>query len=200
MSITTFAELQTAIGTWSARSDSAFTASIPDFIALAEARFNRELRTRWQETALTSETITSYQLAIPSDAAAVKHIWPDGTPTGRIEQKTLDYVVGLRAGGDGTPRFFAWSGANWEFDSSGTISGVYYAKVPALSVSATSNWILASHPDLYVWGALEQAAIFMKDAPMGQIYAAKTAELITRLNSISQADQVSGGKLVARAK
>ena len=41
MAISTFAELSTAAANWLDRSD--LTDRIPEFIALAEARFNREI-------------------------------------------------------------------------------------------------------------------------------------------------------------
>ena len=42
MSITTYAELKTAIASWLNRDD--LTSVIPDFIALTEAALNRDLR------------------------------------------------------------------------------------------------------------------------------------------------------------
>lgn len=42
--INDYATLKTAIASWLARAD--LTAAIPDFIQLAETRFNRELRVR----------------------------------------------------------------------------------------------------------------------------------------------------------
>ena len=62
MSITNYSELQTAVAAWINRTD--LTALLPDFITLAESKLNRRLRTRYQETALTSQTITTYALAI----------------------------------------------------------------------------------------------------------------------------------------
>ena len=52
MAIGTFAQLKTAAANWLDRSD--LTDRIPEFIALAEARFNRELRTRDMETVSTA--------------------------------------------------------------------------------------------------------------------------------------------------
>ena len=46
MSIGNYAELQTAIANFMARSD--LTSQIPDFITMAEARMSRELETREQ--------------------------------------------------------------------------------------------------------------------------------------------------------
>ena len=40
---------------------------------------------------------------------------------------------------------------------------VYYAKIPPLSDSNTSNWLLAAHPDIYLYGALMQSAPYLVD-------------------------------------
>ena len=52
MAIGTFAELKTAAANWLDRSD--LTDRIPEFISLAEARFNRVLRIRDMETVSTA--------------------------------------------------------------------------------------------------------------------------------------------------
>jgi hypothetical protein len=39
----------------------------------------------------------------------------------------------------------------------------YYATIPALSVSNTTNWLLTDSPDLYLYGALLQAAPYLQD-------------------------------------
>ena len=39
----------------------------------------------------------------------------------------------------------------------------YYQRLPALSVSATTNWLLTAHPDLYLFGTLTVASAFLKD-------------------------------------
>ncbi len=56
MAITTYAELQTAVSNFLARSD--VTDRIPEFISLAEARMSRELNSRSQEKRATAATIS----------------------------------------------------------------------------------------------------------------------------------------------
>ena len=55
MAITTYAELQTALDNWLARTD--LQSRTPEFITLAEARMNRELETRSQEKRATSALV-----------------------------------------------------------------------------------------------------------------------------------------------
>ena len=57
MAIGTFAQLKTATANWLDRSD--LTDRIPEFITLAEARFNRVLRIRDMETVSTAISTTA---------------------------------------------------------------------------------------------------------------------------------------------
>ena len=59
MALSTFTELKEAVADWLDRSD--LTARIPDFIALAEARINRELRIRPMEVRSTMYTTVDQQ-------------------------------------------------------------------------------------------------------------------------------------------
>ena len=64
MAITNYTQLQSSIASWLLRDD--LTAVIPDFITLAEAQFNREIRNRKMIKRATA-TIDSQYSAVPSD-------------------------------------------------------------------------------------------------------------------------------------
>lgn len=200
MSISTYAELQTAVASWVNKSN--LTARIPEFISLAEATLNRKLRTRWQEETLAVTGIdVDFHIAIPAAAVAVKALWRDADPTWRIEQKDLSYIVENRDSSGGLARFYAWDGDNWTFDGAADdITGTYYIKVPALSDSATTNWLLTDHPDLYLYASLEQCAKYLRDVEGALAWRAEREALISELNGISAADQISGGPLIARPR
>jgi hypothetical protein len=200
VSISTYAELQAAVASWANKSN--LTSRIPDFITLAEAQINRKLRTRWQETTLAPTSIDStFHIAIPATAVAVKSFWREADPTWRVEQKDLSYIVEHRDSSGGLARFYAWDGSNWTFDGAGDdITGTYYIKVPALSDAATTNWLLTSHPDLYLYASLEQCSKFLRDVDGALAWGGERSRLTEELNSISSADQVSGGPLIARPR
>src|SRR5262245_15894630 len=71
MAITTYAQLQTAIASWLARSD--LTATIADFITLFEAAANRRLRVRQMETS-TNLTPSSGAATLPTDYLAWRRL------------------------------------------------------------------------------------------------------------------------------
>ena len=64
MAITNYTELKSSLADWLNRSD--LTSRIPEFISLAEAAFNRNLRTRDMLSRSTTSTNAQY-VALPSD-------------------------------------------------------------------------------------------------------------------------------------
>ena len=74
-------------------------------------------------------------------------------------------------------------------DGSYTLRMEYYQKIPALSDSNTSNWLLEKHPDVYLHSALFYANKFLRD-PEGMAIA--KADLDEALAEISRADQNAG--------
>lgn len=58
----------------------------------------------------------------------------------------------------------------------------YYGAVRALQGNTDSNWISTYHFDLYLYGALNEAAIFLKDdarlAKWSQVFGARLASLV----------------------
>jgi len=65
MAISTYSELTTAVANWLDRDD--LTLRIPEFIALAEAKFNRTLRLRSMEAKYTADTVAGQRnLALPT--------------------------------------------------------------------------------------------------------------------------------------
>src|SRR5258705_11306601 len=75
MSITSYSELQASIAGWLKRTN--LTARIPDFITLAEATLNRQLRTR-QMSAVYSRTTDQNIITLPDDYLAAEKIELNG--------------------------------------------------------------------------------------------------------------------------
>src|SRR5690349_6229149 len=73
MAISTYSELQSATLNWLDRSDSSFTARVPEFITLAEATINRRLRVRQQLT-MSVLAPSSGSVTIPTDYLEWKRV------------------------------------------------------------------------------------------------------------------------------
>jgi hypothetical protein len=191
MAITTFSELTAAVTSWLARDD--LTAAIPDFVALFEAAANRRLRVRQMETS-AALTPAGGAAALPEDYL----MWRRLTWTGS-RRRELDYVHPsyLQAAFDaaaGTPRVFTIEGATLKIRPvDGTALELdYFQRLPALSDAQTSNWLLAAHPDLYLFGALVEAEAFNKDADKAALWKLRRDEIFDEIEKL-------GGKSCAGA-
>jgi hypothetical protein len=183
MPITTYGELKSAIASWLARDD--LSAAIPDFVALFEAAANRRLRVRQMEISATLAPADGVA-ALPADYL----MWRRVTWTGS-RRRELDYVHPsyLQAAFDaaaGTPRVFTIEGATLKIrPTDGTALELdYFQKLPALSDAQPTNWLLAAHPDLYLFGALVEAEAFNKDADKAALWKLRRDEIFDEIEKL----------------
>lgn len=195
MAITTYAELKTAVtANWPHRAD--LTSFGDEFIALAEEKFNRRLRTKHQELALAETAIdASYQVAIPSNALAVKNMWRTDSPKPTLQAASLEFVIKRQVAGQ-LAQFYCQEDAKWRFDGTGSVAGVLYRSIPALSGSNTTNWLLTSHPSVYLYACLAEAATFVNDQAKAAMFEAKAEMRIADLQRSEHRDQYSGPLVV----
>lgn len=188
MSFATYSALQTSIASWLERED--LTATIPDFISLAEARMNRDLRVNRMLTRATA-TISDGFSAVPTDFLAPRSMRDS-------DNKLLAFVTPEQmatikeANTSGALTYYALVGTEFEYAPVPTdgevVSLTYYAKIPALTDANTSNWVLASHADAYLRGALLEAALYLRNS----VEAAEQKGLFDEaLESIRRADRHS---------
>ena len=198
MSISTYAELQTAVGNWLKRTD--LTTYIPDFIRLGELRIYRDLRIRAMETAL-SGTTASGVIAVPSGYASLKYAYINTSPVQWLERKDAEWIYAnypTRAS-DGTPKFIAREADNFIFGpypSDGVaVAGIYYKKLDALSGSNTTNWFTTNAPDLLLWAALCEAEPYLINDARVQLWESKYAATVTRVQAEDEREEFSGSPI-----
>ena len=166
MALATYSDLKTSIANWLNRSD--LTTEISeDFIVLAEKDFNSKLRIRKMNATDSSFTIDAETKALPSGFLQVRdfYILQGGTKYALkyITPAQMDQIRGSST--SGMPSAYTILGDSFRFapipDSAYTGTLNYYAKFAALSDTNTSNYILASHPAIYLYGSLYHAANFL---------------------------------------
>ena len=203
MALTTYAELKTSVGDWLNRSD--LTTAIPDFISLAEAQIERNLRTR-QMLLRSTATIDTEYAAVPADFLEVKSFKLNTNPVTPLQFETIDSMDNLSVvyNSSGKPAYFSVVGGQFRFvpipDTSYTGELTYYAKLSKLSSTNTTNWLLTAAPDVYLYGALMQAAPYLQDDARIATWASLYK---TGLEEVKQADDrgaTSGGTLITRAR
>lgn len=196
MPITTYAELQSAITDFLNRDDLGSIA--PTFISLAEAEFNRSLRHWRMEKRSTAEIDTQYS-AIPADFLEAIRFYitsNDTRPLELISQAELLDRKYRNSNTAGKPAYYAITAGEIEVypvpDGTYTAELYYYSRIPALSDSNTSNWLLENFPDAYLYSALVHSAPYLKDDARLQVWGALAQNAVSGINAESEATKFGG--------
>lgn len=162
MAITTYSELQTAIGAWMGRPGDTFvTTYATDWIALFEAWFKQRYRFRRMLTT-TSLTIDAQTESLPADFLEVRNLYLTGSdPTRNLLHRSIDWIRSNYDDNDsGIPAFYNVGGSAITFapvPSGSYTATLEYWAFAALSGSNTTNWLLTYYPHVYLRGALREA-------------------------------------------
>ena len=202
MAISTYTELKTSIASWLNRDD--LTSVIPDFISLAEAGINRDLR-HYKMIERADATLDSRYVQLPADWMETVRFSITSGNTYRLELVSRDDMLEYRqktADTSGRPKFYANIGDTIEVfptpDADYTMQLQYYAKTPALSDSNASNWLLLDAPDVYLYGTLIQSAPYLQDDARTQTWAALYAAALQSLQKASDDTRFAGSGLRMR--
>lgn len=182
MALSTYGELKAAIADYLGRGD--LTARIPDFIALAEERFSREMRLRPMVKRVTLALAPSASsVALPADYLETISLVLSAGSRRKLSQADVDT---LEASDDpvGEPVYFAVVGNSVKVspatDSARELVLTYYGTVTPLSDAAPVNFLLTASPSLYLYGSLLESIGFTRNEAAAATWnagysAAKTA-------------------------
>ena len=149
----------------------------PRLLALAETKLNRQLRLRDQITD-TPVTVTEGKIWIPPD-------WLE--TIGLYDANGCEFIMQSPQRTAGGGSYYSVGQRDIVTGATGVASMAYYASIPTLagSISAT-NWLLQSHPHIYLYAAGFEAAKWMRDREL----ASDMAGLLTdELNEVRADDE-----------
>lgn len=196
----TYATLQTQVADFVNRDD--LTAQIPTFITLAEAAINRDVR-HWQMEKRSEATFNQRYEPLPLDWISSIRVSVSGNK--QVKRLSQSRMLSMREGSAdtaGEPRYYTISASQIELfpTPSGDYDGsmIYYAEVEALSDTTQSNWLLASAPDVYLYGALLHTAPYLQEDARLAVWASLYKEAVNTLNANSMRDQYGGAGLAIR--
>ena len=206
MALTTYTELKASLADWLNRSD--LTSVIPDFISLAEAQMERQLRTRQMIVRATASFAAAAEYGtVPDDFLEVKSIKLDTNPVTSLTFQTIDAMDQLSNTtylSSGKPLYFTVVGNQFRLlpipDGAYTADLVYYAKLTKLSASVATNWLLTQAPDVYLYGSLLQAAPYLQDDARISVWSSLYLAGLDQLQVADDRGSTSGGALMARAR
>ena len=200
MAFTNYTTLQSAIESALHRSD--LDSSIPDFIAICEAKLNKKLRLRALETRVTSSVSTEY-VALPTGFLSIRNIQLNSDPKVRLEYVTPDYIdLNYPNSSTGEPKFYTIVGGEIQLapppDGTYTVEMSYFKKLDLATDS--TNWVLTNSPDVYYYGSLLEAAAFLKNDKRIPLWSGLFERAVSELELADRNDRLPiGGGLQMRS-
>ena len=199
MAIGTYAELQTAGANWLDRDD--LTDRIPEFIALAEARFNRVLRLRSMETKQTASTAAGQRnYALPADYIQMRNFQLNTSPLTVLSYVTPEIYDRLWGGStSGIPRFYTILSDEVSLGpipgSVTTMEMLFYKRFTNLSTSNVRNWLLTYAPDVYLYASMLEAEPFIMNDARVPLWGQALDRAVSDLQEQDNKDRHSGSAL-----
>ena len=203
MALANYTDLQASVASWLNRTD--LTAIIPDFIAIAEAYHGRDLRLRKQISQIALSTSPGERgTYLPDDFLELENISLLASPERQLTYATVEQLDSVYPNGGpaAMPSLYTIEGDQILFgptpDGVYTVSLLYYSKFTALSPTIATNWLLKNHPTVYLYAALMQACIYLKDKSGAAEFKALYEEVKADLQRQDDRAQHSGSTLRVR--
>lgn len=160
MTTSDYASLLVDAGAYSGRDDIAYL--FPRFVALAELKFNRVLRVADMEKTATLALVEG-EGALPADFLEARQVLAPGVRV--LRARPMAELAAFETSG-GAPVGYAIIGNQVQVRPKGAaeLELTYYARIPALTAASPSNWLIEKAPDVYLYGLIEEIAIWERDA------------------------------------
>jgi hypothetical protein len=212
MAISTYDKLKSGIADFLNRDD--LTDVIPTFIDMAQGQINRDVRHWKMETTAQLSTSGDY-VYMPTGWLETKNVqyYPDigdynkFQPLEYLSQNALDerkinsenkigdpqyYTL---AALDGTPIMMLFPHPKALTNDRVNLS---YLNSLDLGLSSTSNWLIEDYPDVYLYGSLIHAAIYLKDDERLALFSQMYGAAVQRVNASSDESEYKHDRLRTR--
>lgn len=170
-------------------------ASIPTFIALAEAQMWRRFTRSGMQSAVAQATLsvaTEYQ-NVPTGFAGLFDAQVYDAASSRwlpLEPVTMTGMATLKSDRESVaaiPDRITVVGTQFQFsptpDQAYSVNITYSEKPPVLTAAAPTNWIINDNPDVYLYGALAHAGPYIGADPRipiwRQMFDQATGEIVS---------------------
>ena len=195
MALANYNDLKSSIADFLNRDD--LTSVIPDFITMAEAGFNRQLRHWRMEDRATALLDTQYT-ALPTNFVEPIRMSLTAGNTHTLEIVGVQEMSDLRANAlntSGRPRYFAILDQSIEVypspDGDYTMELVYYEAIPSLEANST-NWLMTNYPDAYLYGSLMHSAPYLQEDARLQTWSALYQSAVSAINQDAERAKTGG--------
>jgi hypothetical protein len=203
MAISNYTELKTAVSNWTDRDD--LDDRIPEFIALAEARLNRNLRIRSMEVKQKANTVPGQRaLSLPPRYIQMRNFQINSGGKVRSIEYVTPEIFDLMHGNNDQGRPCQYSIVSGEVqlgpipDSEYEAEMLFYQSSPPLSASNPTNWFTTFAPDVLLYGALLEAEPFIMNDNRIQLWKQAFDAAVVDMQDQDNRDRHSGSQLRVR--
>lgn len=134
----------------------------PRIVALAESRFDRQLRTR-EQIEVQTVTFSGGVATLPTNVVEVISL------TNASGAEYLQQSPQLGTANRNVGVYSIQGGSIVGPVTEGDLQLMFYAKIPRLVSLADTNWLLSQYPSVYLYGASFEAAKHIRDVDLAQI-------------------------------
>lgn len=204
MTITSYATLQSEVADFINRSD--LTAKMPLFVQLAEATFNRVLRTLPQQAEVTLDLDSEAAVTLPATATEVISVAVREDVDRLLQYVTPAQYVAIRersAASGPAQGYTILAGRIKLAPGAGNATQVrlaYYEKLAPLSDTNPSNWLLERAPDAYLYGTAAQAMAYLRDSEAAATFENAKGTVLQALIEEDKGQRYNGSPLLMRAR
>lgn len=192
MAFGNYGQLKTAVALWLNRDD--LTASLPDFIRLAQVRLTRAMKD-WRARS-TSVTLSASPTTLPATYGTVYSIALQGRgPLQIVTPQRLETELAHFADVAGLPRYAVLTpglGGGATLRTAPTPDGSYVLEIEyqpslvAFSADTDTDDILTNFPDLYLNASMAEAEAFLKNPEELAVWEQKLSSALEETRQLLQ--------------
>lgn len=193
--ISDFTSLKAALEEWLGDDDIASRSA--DFVTLAEASLNRRLRVSPMLATIGPTALpTTLIIQFPADHLAKSSLRLVGSRP--LEYRTPEDFwsrVGANVAVAANPQIFTIQSNSYVLapgSSGGQYLLTYYQKIPALTDTNQTNWLIVQAPDLYLYASLLVSSPYLADRGRLEEWNGMVEKAITELQDSDFRDLMSG--------
>lgn len=202
LTIADYTSLKTAVASWAHRTD--LVDVLPVCVMLAEAHISRELRLRKQIVTSSLATVAGTQsVSLPSDWLEIENVSIGTSPEVQLTYVNIEHLDSRfpKGGWSGTPAVYTIEGDQLLFgpvpSSVLAVNLVYYARFASL-ITASTNWLLQTHPDVYLFAVLIEVFRYTRDDEQVALYTQRLGVSMQHLQRQDDSATHSGSALRVR--
>lgn len=156
---------------------------------------------------VTAPTVTSGAFPVPTDYLEMRNLYVTDAAGAYLFELERISPFQLRSryqiqSSQGQPRYYAREAQSFILgpypDTTYPVSMLYFARLPSLSSSNTTNWLTDNNPDLIFAAAMLEASVYQQDDQGVGYWESRYQQISAAVQSMDRRERTSGSPPVMR--